>query len=86
MLFRSGPLDRADGVDVKIAGFAEETGGEGREKVVRSHPANIGNVAAMFRRLSRPKLVMRGLDPRIHLNERILFSRWIAGSSPAMTS
>jgi hypothetical protein len=32
-------------------------------------------------------LVMRGLDPRIHHLRRISFlERWIAGSSPAMTS
>ena len=32
-------------------------------------------------------LVMRGLDPRIHLlRKNGLFERWIAGSSPAMTS
>jgi hypothetical protein len=31
-------------------------------------------------------VVMRGLDPRIHpLPKEILFERWIAGSSPAMT-
>src|SRR6266567_8799288 len=30
-------------------------------------------------------LVMRGLDPRIHL-KRVYSRRWIAGSSPAMTS
>ncbi len=30
---------------------------------------------------------MRGLDPRIHpLRQRSVFDRWIAGSSPAMTS
>jgi hypothetical protein len=29
---------------------------------------------------------MRGLDPRIHLEAKeYLFTRWIAGSSPAMT-
>jgi hypothetical protein len=32
----------------------------------------------------RNDLVMRGLDPRIHLEESIE-DRWIAGSSPAMT-
>jgi hypothetical protein len=37
--------------------------------------------------LSAPPLVMRGLDPRIHLlREMSFFKRWIAGSSPAMTS
>ncbi len=30
--------------------------------------------------------VMRGLDPRIHHLGMNLFERWIAGSSPAMTS
>ena len=36
--------------------------------------------------LSAPPLVMRGLDPRIHLlREMNFFKRWIAGSSPAMT-
>jgi hypothetical protein len=35
---------------------------------------------------SSPLAVMRGLDPRIHLlRKKILFRRWIAGSSPAMT-
>jgi hypothetical protein len=35
---------------------------------------------------SAPPLVMRGLDPRIHLlHEMSFFKRWIAGSSPAMT-
>jgi hypothetical protein len=29
--------------------------------------------------------VMRGLDPRIHLKSEDFLSRWIAGSSPAMT-
>src|SRR5581483_3435921 len=29
--------------------------------------------------------VMRGLDPRIHLEKGSLRFRWIAGSSPAMT-
>jgi hypothetical protein len=29
--------------------------------------------------------VMRGLDPRIHLKSENFLSRWIAGSSPAMT-
>ncbi|MGY3488984.1 hypothetical protein ACVW1C_006867 [Bradyrhizobium sp. USDA 4011] len=29
--------------------------------------------------------VMRGLDPRIHPLRKGLHSRWIAGSSPAMT-
>jgi hypothetical protein len=32
-------------------------------------------------------LVMRGLDPRIHhLRKSGFLERWIAGSSPAMTS
>jgi hypothetical protein len=32
-------------------------------------------------------IVMRGLDPRIHpLRKKSLHLRWIAGSSPAMTS
>jgi hypothetical protein len=31
--------------------------------------------------LTESSIVMRGLDPRIHLLEK----RWIAGSSPAMT-
>jgi hypothetical protein len=30
-------------------------------------------------------IVMRGLDPRIHLFRKNLFKGWIAGSSPAMT-
>jgi len=29
---------------------------------------------------------MRGLDPRIHLKNRVNSRRWIAGSSPAMTT
>src|SRR6266705_3327851 len=29
---------------------------------------------------------MRGLDPRIHLKKESLQARWIAGSSPAMTT
>src|SRR5437867_923980 len=33
-----------------------------------------------------PAFVMRGLDPRIHLKTRIHPRRWIAGSSPAMTT
>ncbi|MCK1640740.1 hypothetical protein IVA95_24925 [Bradyrhizobium sp. 157] len=33
------------------------------------------------------KLIMRGLDPRIHLlRKKCFFRRWIAGSSPAMTA
>src|SRR5882762_161357 len=35
--------------------------------------------------MKRFPLVMRGLDPRIHL-KRIYSRRWIAGSSPATTS
>src|SRR5262249_55299975 len=31
------------------------------------------------------RLVMRGLDPRIHQKGLLQFRRWIAGSSPAMT-
>lgn len=31
-------------------------------------------------------VVMRGLDPCIHLLLKSPFSRWIAGSSPAMTN
>ena len=30
--------------------------------------------------------VMRGLDPRIHHPVKSFVARWIAGSSPAMTS
>jgi hypothetical protein len=38
-------------------------------------------------RLSAFEVVMRGLDPRIHhLRKMDVFERWIAGSSPAMTS
>ncbi len=41
----------------------------------------------MRRKLSACRVVMRGLDPRIHpLLKRNLFERWIAGSSPAMTN
>jgi hypothetical protein len=35
--------------------------------------------------LIRYYFVMRGLDPRIHLEKRLLEDGWIAGSSPAMT-
>ena len=35
---------------------------------------------------STNSVVMRGLDPRIHLLKRISRSGWIAGSSPAMTA
>ncbi len=31
-------------------------------------------------------VVMRGLDPRIHPLRKSIHLRWIAGSSPAMTS
>jgi hypothetical protein len=37
--------------------------------------------------LSAGTVVMRGLDPRIHpLRKMNAFEKWIAGSSPAMTS
>jgi cytochrome c553 len=36
--------------------------------------------------MRRHKIVMPGLDPGIHQNRNFLQARWIAGSSPAMTT
>jgi hypothetical protein len=47
-------------------------------------------VAILAKRMSEvltgSKLVMPGLDPGIHLLRKKPFRRWIAGSSPAMTT
>ncbi len=36
-------------------------------------------------RPSQSLLVMRGLDPRIHLKSRVISERWVAGSSPRLS-
>src|SRR5262245_51111725 len=47
-------LDRADGIDMEATRLAAETGGSWQQDVLGTHPAYIGNVAAMFSRLTRP--------------------------------
>src|ERR1700752_2869179 len=44
-----GPLDRAYRIDVEIAGFAVETGGNGAEDVLGSHLTNIGRARLVIR-------------------------------------
>jgi hypothetical protein len=46
------------------------------------------NLIVMMSFLNSSSLVMPGLDPGIHQNRRswLIDQRWIAGSSPAMTS
>ena len=46
-------LDGADRIDMKAAGLAAQAGGDGQQDVLRTHPAYIGDVAAMFSRAAR---------------------------------
>ena len=65
-----GALDRAHRVDMEAAGLAAQAGGNGHQDVLRAHAFHIG---ALQRCLAvRFLVVMRGLDPRIHLLDSLL--------------